>query len=495
MKPAVRHSPQSGFAMLLVFALAAAVAILLYMELPRVAFEAQRNREQFLIDRGEQYQRAIQLFFRKTRTYPATLEQLESTNNIRFLRRRYKDPMTGKDEWRIIHMGPGGMLTDSLVQKPPGLKPDEKDKEKASASSGTSSAPPAVPGQPGAEGPLAAVRRRPSEMGTSSPTPGQPEQEAYNQPSPSPSFSPSFPGQPDPNAQPGQSYPYPYPQPSTQPYTYPQAQPGQPQAYSYPQTQPGQPVPYVPGQPYPDPQAAQIQPYTYPYPQTQPGQPQVLPYSQLQPGQPQPFTGIQVYPSQSPASYPTQVAPAVTGPFGRPGIRMPGFSIQTPGNSPVGTVVGGMVGGGLTGGVVSQPYSASPYGGPPLFPTPYGTGPSVRPVPTGGAGANPALDMIQRILTTPRPGGLPQTQGQNTFTIGGGIAGVATTLEAEGIKVYNERTKYNEWEFIYDFRKDRSMLRPGTATSPPGLLLQAPQSPVSPLQPGPTQPGTFTPGR
>jgi hypothetical protein len=106
--------------------------------------------------------------------------------------------------------------------------------------------------------------------------------------------------------------------------------------------------------------------------------------------------------------------------------------------------------------------------------------------------------MIQRILTTPRPGGLTPTQGQSTFTIGGGIAGVATTLEAEGIKVYNERTKYNEWEFVYDFRKDRSMLRPGTPTSPPGLLLQTPQqmqSPMTPMQPNLIQPGTFGRGR
>jgi hypothetical protein len=44
--------------------------------------------------------------------------------------------------------------------------------------------------------------------------------------------------------------------------------------------------------------------------------------------------------------------------------------------------------------------------------------------------------------------------------IGGGIAGVASKLEAEGIKVYNDRTKYNEWEFVYDFRQDRTAVSP-----------------------------------
>ena len=40
---------QRGFALLLLFVMAAAIAITLYKELPRVAFEAQRNKEQLLI--------------------------------------------------------------------------------------------------------------------------------------------------------------------------------------------------------------------------------------------------------------------------------------------------------------------------------------------------------------------------------------------------------------------------------------------------------------
>jgi len=33
---------------------------------------------------------------------------------------------------------------------------------------------------------------------------------------------------------------------------------------------------------------------------------------------------------------------------------------------------------------------------------------------------------------------------------------VASTVERTGIKIYNDRSKYNEWEFIYDFGKDRT---------------------------------------
>ncbi len=58
---------------------------------------------------------------RKFNRYPPDFAALESTQNLRFLRRRYKDPMNGKkpdsdqDEWRIVHVGPGGVFTDSLV--------------------------------------------------------------------------------------------------------------------------------------------------------------------------------------------------------------------------------------------------------------------------------------------------------------------------------------------------------------------------------------------
>lgn len=109
---------EEGFALLLVFAMAAIVAITLYMQLPRVAFEAQRDRETMLIQRGKQYQRAIELYVRKNNRYPQRLEDLERDQDMRYLRRRYKDPLTGKDEWRIIHVNAAGQLEDSLVEKP-----------------------------------------------------------------------------------------------------------------------------------------------------------------------------------------------------------------------------------------------------------------------------------------------------------------------------------------------------------------------------------------
>jgi hypothetical protein len=116
-----------GFALLLVFAMAASVAILIYLEIPRVAFERQRDKEALLVDRGEQYSRAIELYARKMKKYPQNLDDLEHAQTVRFLRRRYKDPMTGKDEWRLVHMNANGQYVDSKVHKATGaLEKEDK---------------------------------------------------------------------------------------------------------------------------------------------------------------------------------------------------------------------------------------------------------------------------------------------------------------------------------------------------------------------------------
>ena len=67
--------------------------------------------------------------------------------------------------------------------------------------------------------------------------------------------------------------------------------------------------------------------------------------------------------------------------------------------------------------------------------------------------------MIDQILRTPRAtqpnAAQPQTGAQQ---IGGGIAGVASTAERTGIKIYKEMEKYNEWEFLYDLMQDKTGL-------------------------------------
>ena len=77
----VKRSPprrkDSGYALLLVLLMGAVIAITLYMEIPRIAFDSQRQKEQLLIERGEQYKRAIQLFVKANNRWPGRIEDLE----------------------------------------------------------------------------------------------------------------------------------------------------------------------------------------------------------------------------------------------------------------------------------------------------------------------------------------------------------------------------------------------------------------------------------
>ncbi|HEY0758548.1 MAG TPA: type II secretion system protein [Acidisarcina sp.] len=113
-----RRPGESGFVMISVLFLVALIMLSLTIAAPRVADDIRRDRENELYHRGLQYQRAIRLYYRKFGSYPTSLDQLEKTNEIRFLRKRYKDPMTGKDEWHIIHYGEAKLPPMGLFGQP-----------------------------------------------------------------------------------------------------------------------------------------------------------------------------------------------------------------------------------------------------------------------------------------------------------------------------------------------------------------------------------------
>jgi type II secretory pathway pseudopilin PulG len=83
---------------------------------PRLAQQVKRDREIEMIHRGEQYARAVKRFVKKTGQYPTRIEQLESTNNIRFLRKRYKDPLatTPEGEWKLVRQTDIQLLQGAL---------------------------------------------------------------------------------------------------------------------------------------------------------------------------------------------------------------------------------------------------------------------------------------------------------------------------------------------------------------------------------------------
>lgn len=99
---------QAGYALLVVLLLAALVLIALSAAAPSVLTQGQREKEEELIFRGEQYRRAIGVFFKKFGRYPNSVEELLRTNDLSFLRREYPDPMTPEGQWRFIRVGPSG---------------------------------------------------------------------------------------------------------------------------------------------------------------------------------------------------------------------------------------------------------------------------------------------------------------------------------------------------------------------------------------------------
>jgi type II secretory pathway pseudopilin PulG len=96
---------EDGYLLLTVLVMIFLILLALSVAAPKVAKEIQRDKEQEAMQRGLQYRRAIQLYYKKFGAYPTDIKQLEKTNEIRFLRKRYTDPITGKDDWRLIHMG------------------------------------------------------------------------------------------------------------------------------------------------------------------------------------------------------------------------------------------------------------------------------------------------------------------------------------------------------------------------------------------------------
>jgi type II secretory pathway pseudopilin PulG len=100
-----KRQGEQGFMLVGAIVLIFLVFLALGIAAPKVARELRREREVEAVHRGNEYVRAIQLYYRKFGRYPGTVDQLVKTSNIRFLRQKYTDPMTGKADWRLIHLG------------------------------------------------------------------------------------------------------------------------------------------------------------------------------------------------------------------------------------------------------------------------------------------------------------------------------------------------------------------------------------------------------
>jgi len=155
---AIPHRQERGYVLLTLIFFVAVLAISLATILPSIKQEIIRDREEEMVHRGAQYTRAIRLYFKKNGRYPAKIEDLENTNNLRFLRKRYKDPtMKGEDspeaDFKILRFGDPAVHLSQTGQVPPAQ---------------------GLPGQPGAD-PNAAVSSKGRARTLGSPDPATPQ--------------------------------------------------------------------------------------------------------------------------------------------------------------------------------------------------------------------------------------------------------------------------------------------------------------------------------
>jgi type II secretory pathway pseudopilin PulG len=97
-------SGEAGYILITLMFMVSLLAIMAAVAAPMISFQIRRDREEELVHRGVQYSRAVRRYYKKFGRYPTRLEDLESSNNLRFLRKRYKDPITGKD-FKVLHFG------------------------------------------------------------------------------------------------------------------------------------------------------------------------------------------------------------------------------------------------------------------------------------------------------------------------------------------------------------------------------------------------------
>jgi len=117
-----RRQSQQGYILLTLLLFVALLTIFAAAIVPSVTHQIKRDREEELVHRGVQYSRAVRHYYKKFGRYPTRIEDLESTNTIRFLRKRYKDPMnrdpkTGQErDFKLLHVGEVQMSFGAGIQ-------------------------------------------------------------------------------------------------------------------------------------------------------------------------------------------------------------------------------------------------------------------------------------------------------------------------------------------------------------------------------------------
>jgi len=113
------RSTESGYALLMALIMIMSVIIGSQVALQDMKTQGRREREDEMIWRGNQWVRAIRIFYHKKGYYPRTAKDLkEGFPGVHFLRlAAYNDPTnadTNDDSWRFIYTNAGGQLIGSV---------------------------------------------------------------------------------------------------------------------------------------------------------------------------------------------------------------------------------------------------------------------------------------------------------------------------------------------------------------------------------------------
>ena len=114
LHPMRRSDSNEGFALAALIIFMTALSIVLAASLPVYQVQAQRELEEELIFRGQEYVRAIQKYQRQFGIFPPSIDALIDTNGIRYLRRPYIDPITGEG-FRLLTVNPDGTINGSTL--------------------------------------------------------------------------------------------------------------------------------------------------------------------------------------------------------------------------------------------------------------------------------------------------------------------------------------------------------------------------------------------
>jgi type II secretory pathway pseudopilin PulG len=98
-----KHRPEQGYVLLSLMLIVGLLTIAAAVVAPSIAFQIKREREEEMVHRGVQYSRAIRGFLKNNKRYPTRLEELSDANGLKFIRKFYKDPITGR-EFKLLHM-------------------------------------------------------------------------------------------------------------------------------------------------------------------------------------------------------------------------------------------------------------------------------------------------------------------------------------------------------------------------------------------------------